>query len=84
MIEDSAAQNALSTFLGGFLFGIVGIAALSTGIYGDQGRAILFIFTMAMIVWIAITLLRWIQTLSHFGRVPDTIARGRKGRELPP
>ncbi|MEO8618184.1 MAG: DUF2254 domain-containing protein [Sphingomicrobium sp.] len=78
LIEDSAAQNALSTFLGGFLFGIVGIAALSTGIYGDQGRAILFIFTMAMIVWIAITLLRWIQTLSHFGRVPDTIARVEK------
>ena len=78
LIEDSTAQNALSTFLGGFLFAIVGIIALSTGLYGEQGRAILLIGTIMMIAWIVITLLRWIGRLAYFGRVGDTIKRVEK------
>lgn len=75
LIEDSAAQNALSTFLGGFLFGIVGIIALSTGYYGPEARAILYIGTVLMIIWIVVVLLRWIQRLTRFGRMQDTIER---------
>lgn len=73
--EDSASQNALSTFLGGFLFAIVGIVALSTGFYGEQGRVLLFGGTVAVILMIVITLLRWISYLSQLGRVHDTIRR---------
>lgn len=75
LIEDKTAQNALSTFIGAFLFGIVGIVALSTGFYGAEGRAILFIGTVLMIGWIAITLLRWIGQLTQFGRMADTVCR---------
>ncbi len=75
LVEDSAAQNALSTFLGAFLFSIVGICALSTGIYGKSGRVILFIGTIMVIAIIVLTLLRWIEHLSSFGRVGDTIER---------
>lgn len=75
LIEDRTAQNALSTFLGGFLFGIVGIVALSTGFYGPEGRAVLFIGTVLMIGWIVITLLRWIEQLTSFGRMEDAIHR---------
>ncbi len=75
LVEDSTAQNALSTFLGAFLFSIVGICALSTGIYGKSGRVILFIGTIVMIAIIVFTLLRWIEHLSSFGRVGNTIAR---------
>ena len=78
LIEDSTAQNALSTFLGGFIFAIVGIIALSTGLYGEQGRAILLIGTILMIAWIVVTLLRWIGRLAYFGRVGDTIKRVEK------
>ncbi len=38
LTEDSTAQNALATFLGAFLFSLVGIIALQTGLYGDTGR----------------------------------------------
>ncbi|WP_265528126.1 DUF2254 domain-containing protein [Sphingomicrobium marinum] len=75
LIEDATAQNALSTFLGGFLFAIVGIIALSTGIYGGQGRAILFIGTILVIAVIVLTLLNWIGRLGNFGRVQDAIER---------
>lgn len=75
LVEDSTAQNALSTFLGAFLFAIVGICALSTGIYGTSGRVILFVGTILVIAVIVVTLLRWIGHLSSFGRVGSTIDR---------
>lgn len=78
LVEDKTAQNALSTFLGGFLFAIVGIIALSTGLYGEQGRAILLIGTVLMIFWIVVTLLRWIATLTHFGQLGDTVRRAEE------
>jgi len=78
LVEDSTAQNALSTFLGAFLFAIVGICALSTGAYGKSGRVILFIGTIVVIVIIVITLLRWIGHLSNFGRVGSTMDRVEK------
>ena len=75
LIEDKTAQNALSTFLGAFLFGIVGVIALSTDMYGSQGRVILYVGTILLIAWIAVVLLRWIHTLTEFGRVEDAIRR---------
>ncbi|WP_443025101.1 DUF2254 domain-containing protein [Sphingomonas sp. M1-B02] len=78
LVEDTTAQNALSTFIGAFLFSIVGICALSTGLYGKSGRFILFIGTILVIAIIVVTLLRWIEHLSNFGRVGDTIDRVEK------
>lgn len=73
LIEDNGAQGALATFIGAFLFSIVGLIALSTGIYGDSGRVVLFIATVIVIALITITLLRWVEQLSRFGRVGETI-----------
>ncbi len=72
---DSTAQNALATFLGSFLFSLVGIIGLHTGLYGDSGRVILFGFTLAVVVLIVITLLRWIDYVLKLGRVGTTSAR---------
>ncbi|HBT33923.1 MAG TPA: DUF2254 domain-containing protein, partial [Pusillimonas sp.] len=35
LMQDTTTQNVLSTFLGAFLFSLVGIIALSAGAYGD-------------------------------------------------
>ncbi|TAL84815.1 MAG: DUF2254 domain-containing protein [Rhodanobacter sp.] len=75
LIEDSGSQRALASFIGAFLFSIVGLIALSTGIYGDSGRLILFAATIVMIVVIVVTLLRWIDQISRLGRVSETIDR---------
>jgi len=75
LIDDSTAQNTLATFLGSFLFAIVGIIALSTGLYGETGRVILLAGTIAVILFIVVTLLRWIEHIARFGRVSDTIDR---------
>lgn len=75
MLADDRSQNALSTFLGTFLFSIVGIIGLSSGYYDDRGRIILFFATIAVIVIISGTLINWIQQLSTFGRMNDLIER---------
>ncbi|MFP5357284.1 MAG: DUF2254 domain-containing protein [Gammaproteobacteria bacterium] len=74
-IEDPTAQTALSTFIGAFLFSIVGLIALSTGIYQDEGRVLLFVITVVVIGIVVATLLNWIDRLSSFGRSGETIDR---------
>lgn len=75
LIEDKISHAALSTFIGAFIFSIVGIIALKTGVYGYSGRLILFIVTIGVIVMIIVTLLRWIEYLARLGRVSETIDR---------
>lgn len=72
LMEDSTTQNALATFLGSFIFSLVGIIALGVGAYDEQSQTYLFVVTMIVIVMIILTLLRWIQHLSVLGRVSDT------------
>jgi uncharacterized membrane protein len=75
LIEDKISHNALSTFIGTFIFSIVGIIALQTGVYGVAGRLVLFIVTVIVIAIIVVTLVRWIGYLSSLGRVSETVER---------
>jgi len=73
--QDSTTQNVLATFIGSFLFSLVGIIALSTDVYGDNGRLILFAVTIAVVIIIVVTILRWIEHLSLLGRLGETTNR---------
>ena len=73
--QDTTTQNVLATFIGSFLYSLVGIVALSTDQYGENGRLILFIVTIGVIILIVITILRWIEHLSQLGRVGETTER---------
>ncbi len=75
LMQDPTSQNVLATFIGAFLFSLVGIIALSTGAYGERGRVVLFIITVGLIVVIVVALLRWVEHLAHLGRVGETSAR---------
>jgi uncharacterized membrane protein len=44
------SQNALSTFLGDFIFSVVGIIGLQTRLYGGQGCVLLLISTVWLVV----------------------------------
>lgn len=75
LTEDDAVQRCLATFVGSFLFSIVGLIALKVSAYGPEGRAVLFAVTMVVIVMIVLALLRWIDQLTKLGRVADTAHR---------
>jgi uncharacterized membrane protein len=71
--EDRRAHDALATFIGAFMFSVVGIIALSTHLYGSGGRLVLLGATVVVIGVIVVTLLRWMQQLTRFGRVGESI-----------
>jgi hypothetical protein len=72
LMDDNTSKNVVGTFVGSFPFGLVGIIALSTGLYGSQGRAML-VATIGLIALIAVTILRGIDYLARFGRLGETI-----------
>ncbi|HUG98146.1 MAG TPA: DUF2254 domain-containing protein [Gammaproteobacteria bacterium] len=76
--EDGTTQNVLATFVGAFLFSLVGIIALNTGVYGEKGRVVLFAATIIVVALVVVALLRWIDHLMRFGRMGDTLDRVEK------
>lgn len=75
LIEDTTIQNTLATFIGAFLYSVIGLIGLNAHIYGDGGRLVLFTFTLAILLLVVIVLLRWIDYLSVLGRMGETIHR---------
>ena len=43
---DETTQKSLSTFVGAFLYAIVGVTAINAGYYGAEGRAVVFVITL--------------------------------------
>lgn len=75
LTEDNTSQTVLSTFVGSFLFSLVGLITLGMGAYGGAGRVVLFAVTLGIIILIVIAILRWVGHLTYFGRVGDTTGR---------
>ncbi|MBS1303658.1 DUF2254 domain-containing protein [Loktanella sp. SALINAS62] len=72
---DQTAQQVLASFIGAFIFSLVGIISLQIGIYGEGGRVILFGATLLVLALIIVNLVRWIGHLTDFGRLGDTVTR---------
>ncbi|MCE3027318.1 DUF2254 domain-containing protein [Salinicola sp. DM10] len=75
LIEDRITQNTLATFIGAFLFSLVGIVALAAGVYDADGRTLLFAATLVVIVLVVYQLIKWAGYLTRLGRVRDTIGK---------
>jgi uncharacterized membrane protein len=73
--EDHTTQNVLATFLGAFLFSLLGLIGLRAKLYSDSGLIILFVFSMLVVTLVIVALIRWIGHLMSFGRMNDTLDR---------
>lgn len=78
LMKDRTAQNAISTFIGGFIFSVVGIVGLSTNYYNDASRVVLFFATCIVILAVIVALIRWIGRLSDLGDVAEVIDLAEK------
>ena len=75
MQEDLTTQNVLATFLGAFIFSILGLVALKAGYFTQAGESVLFLATAFVIVLVVLSFLRWISHLMTFGLMSDTLDR---------
>ncbi len=73
LMQDRTAQNAISVFIGGFIYAIVGSVGLSTDYFGQPARVILFLTTCLVILSVIYALIRWIARLSNLGDVSEVI-----------
>lgn len=73
--DDPQTQNALATFVGGFLFSIVALVAVEASYYGAEGRAIIYLATLGMIGLVALALVTWIGHLGRLARLSYMVDR---------
>jgi len=73
VIADDVSQNAMSTFVGAFIFSIVALIAMKNSLYEEAGIFTLFLFTIAVFSAVIITFLRWVDSIARLGRIGSTI-----------
>jgi uncharacterized membrane protein len=73
VVSDDVSQNALSVFIGAFIFSIVALVALLNGFYGQAGRFTLFVMTLLVFASVILTFVRWVDQIARLGRLETTI-----------
>jgi uncharacterized membrane protein len=75
VVADDASQNALSTFVGAFIFSIVALTAVKNDYFGTAGLFILFVLTATVFGIVIITFVRWVDRIARLGRMGSTISK---------
>lgn len=73
LVADDVSKNALSIFMGAFIFTIVGLVALKNGFFQHGGNFTLFVLTIAVLAWVVLTFVRWVDWIARLGRIGTTI-----------
>ncbi len=81
VIADDTSQNALSTFIGAFIFSVVALVALQNGYYEKVGRFALFLITLSVFAVVIINFLRWIDRIARLGRLFSLWNEAKENRQ---
>lgn len=75
IITDDVSQNALSVFIGAFIYSVVALIAMMNGLYAGRDRHfILFSLTGTVLALVIFTFIRWVDNIARLGRLEHTIA----------
>ncbi|HZJ92616.1 MAG TPA: DUF2254 family protein, partial [Thiopseudomonas sp.] len=73
VISDDVSQNALSTFIGAFIYSVVALIAMDNSYYDKAGRFVLFVLTLLILTMVIVTFVRWVDRIARLGRLKGTI-----------
>lgn len=75
VVADDVSQNALSTFVGAFIFSIVAIMAVKNDAFRPAGLGVLFALTALVFGLVVFTFVRWVDRIARLGRMGSTIEK---------
>lgn len=75
IVSDDVSQNALSTFVGAFIFSIVALIALQNNYFERAGVFVLFTLTLAVFSVVILTFVRWVDNIARLGRLGPTVKK---------
>ncbi len=75
VIADDVSQNALTAFIGAFIFSIVALFALQNGYYDRAGRFTLLLMTFLTFAVVIVTFVWWVDRIARLGRLGATIEK---------
>ncbi len=75
ILADDVSKNALSTFVGAFIFSVVALAAVKNAFFDKAGLFILFVMTIIVFAIVIVTFVRWVDTIARLGRIGTTIEK---------
>jgi uncharacterized membrane protein len=91
VIADDLSQNALSVFVGAFIFSIVALAAAKNDIFQASGLAALFAMTAVVFGVVILTFVKWVDQIARLGlldnsvdKVEDATAAAMRARRAAP
>lgn len=74
IVGDGVSQNALSAFIGAFIYSVVALIALMNGHYsGKAGQFLLFSLTLFVLAIVIFMFIRWVDNIARLGRMGNTI-----------
>tara|TARA_R110001599_G_scaffold79280_1_gene214840 strand:- start:2409 stop:3701 length:1293 start_codon:yes stop_codon:yes gene_type:complete len=78
VVADDVSQNALSTFVGAFIFSIVALMAAKNAYFEKAGIFVLFSLTAFVFGIVIFTFVRWVDSVARLGRIGSTIDKVEK------
>ena len=78
VVADDVSQNALSIFIGAFIFSIVGLSATTNDYFGKGGRFTLFVLTLVTLTTVIVVFVRWVDSIARLGRLGAVIGKVEK------
>ena len=73
VVADDVSQNALSIFVGAFIFAIVALSATTNDYFGKPGRFTLFVLTLLSLIIVVLVFVRWVDSIARLGRLGSVI-----------
>ncbi len=73
IIGDDVSQNALSVFIGAFIYSVVALVALMNGLFGRASQFVLFSLAIIVLAFVIFTFIRWVDNIARLGRLEQTI-----------
>ena len=75
VIADDVTQNALSAFIGAFIFSLVALISVQNELFESAGLFAIFALTLLVFAIVIVTFVRWVDRIARLGRVGNTIGQ---------